>query len=369
MRVVQVSPTVFGGSGLFGGGERYPLELTRALARYLDCELVTFGTRPAVIDDGQARVRVLRSWGHLRGHPAHPVSPALVGALSHADVVHTHHLRSAPSRTAAVAGVLRRQHLVSTDHGASGGDLVGLLPRLFDRFLAVSQFSANTGGVPHSRTRVVYGGADVERFAPDPRADRNGVLFVGRLTPHKGVDRLITALPTGTPLTVVGTGGHDRHPPERDYVRLLYRLSEGRTVHFAGSVSDDQLAHLYRRAAVVALPSVETTCYGRRIPVPELLGLGLLEAMASGTPVVASRVGGVPEIVEHGRTGYLVDPGDTAGLRDHLLVLLGSPTLARRLGENARELVVERFTWDAVARRCVDCYDELLSSRRSTGPR
>ena len=131
-------------------------------------------------------------------------------------------------------------------------------------------------------------------------------------------------------------------------------------MHFAGGVSDEKLASLYRQAAVVALPSVEVTCYGRRIPVSELLGLGMLEAMASGTPVVASRVGGVPEIVEHGRTGYLVDPGDTAGLRDHLSAVLANPGLARRLGDNARDLVVERFTWDAVARRCLDCYHELV---------
>jgi glycosyltransferase involved in cell wall biosynthesis len=368
MRVVQVSPTVFGQGGLFGGGERYPLELARALNKQVDCELVTFGAPSGMIsDEGQARVRVLRPWGHLHGHPAHPVSPALWGALAHADVVHTHHLRSAPSRVSAVAGALRRQCLVSTDHGVSGGDFLGLLPRLFDRFLTVSRFSAEVQGAAPSRTRVIYGGADVERFAPDPRADRKGVLFVGRLTPHKGVDRLIEAVPPGIPLIVVGTGGHDRHPPERDYGRLLHRLAEGRSVHFAGGVSDEELASLYRHAAVVALPSVEVTCYGRRIPVSELLGLGLLEAMASGTPVVASRVGGVPEIVDHGQTGYLVDPGNTVALGDHLSVLLGNPTLARRLGASARDVVVERFTWDAVARRCLDCYDELAQSGQPTG--
>jgi glycosyltransferase involved in cell wall biosynthesis len=259
----------------------------------------------------------------------------------------------------AIAGTLRRQHMVSTDHGVSGGDLFGMLPRLFDRFLAVSQFWVATQGAPQSRTRVIYGGADVEQFTPDPGADRKGVLFVGRLTPHKGVDRLIEAVPAGTPLVVVGTAGHDRHAPERDYGRLLHRLAEGRNVHFAGAVSDEELASLYRHVAVVALPSVEVTCYGRRIAVPELLGLGLLEAMASGTPVVASRVGGVPEIVEHGQTGYLVDPGNTASLRDHLSALLGNPRLAHHLGDNARDLVVERFTWDAVARRCLDCYEEL----------
>jgi glycosyltransferase involved in cell wall biosynthesis len=114
---------------------------------------------------------------------------------------------------------------------------------------------------------------------------------------------------------------------------------------------------------------VEVTCYGRRIPVPELLGLGLLEAMASGTPVVASRVGGVPEIVQHGQTGYLVDPGNTADLREHLRTLLDNPRLARHQGDNARDLVLERFTWDAVAQRCLDAYAELTRCDQPTDDR
>ncbi len=140
-------------------------------------------------------------------------------------------------------------------------------------------------------------------------------------------------------------------------------------MYFAGGVSDEELASLYRQAAVVALPSVNVTCYGRRIPVAELLGLSVLEAMASGTPVIASRVGGVPEVVEHGVTGYLVEPGDTAALREQLAALLERPTLARRLGDNARDAVLERFTWDAVARRCLDCYTELVESGGVTGAR
>jgi glycosyltransferase involved in cell wall biosynthesis len=370
MRVIQVSPTVFGRGGLMGGGERYPLELARALRKHVDCELVTFGVTSGLVNDAQgARVRVIRPWGHLRRHPAQPVSPALWGALAHADIVHTHHLRSASSRVCAVAARMRRQRLISTDHGASGGNFFGVLPRLFDRFLEVSQFSAQVQGTARARTRIIYGGADVARFAPDRAAERQGVLFVGRLTPHKGVDRLIEAVPPATPLVIVGTGGHDRHPPERDYPQLLRRLAEGRSVYFAGGVSDEELASLYRQAAVVVLPSVNVTCYGRRIAVSELLGLSLLEAMASGTPVIASRVGGVPEVVADGVTGYLVDPGDTAALREQLAALLGRPRLARRLGDNARELVLERFTWDAVARRCLDSYNELVESGRFTGAR
>ncbi len=360
MRVIHVAPTPFGLDGLLGGGERYPLELARALASEVDCELVSFGPRPyRAREPGGLRLRVLRARRYLGGHIAHPLAPGLPAALAGADVVHTHHLRSAPSRLAALTARVRRQHAVVTDHGLQGGDWAGLLPRLFERFLAVSAYSARELGAPPARTRLIYGGADPVRYAPDPQESRHGVLFVGRITPHKGVDRLIAALPPGVPLRIAGSSGHDPRPPEREYPALLRELAEGRDVEFLGPVPDDDLPHLYRRAAVLVLPSVERTCYGRAIRVSELLGLVVLEAMASGTPVICSRLGGLPEIVEHGVTGYLVKPGDVAELREHIAELTADPALAARLGRNARELVLARFTWRACAERCLAAYAEL----------
>jgi glycosyltransferase involved in cell wall biosynthesis len=366
VRVIHVAPTIFGAAGLFGGGERYPLELARALANRVECELVTFGPRPTrIIDRNGLRLRVLRPATHLGGHVAHPVAPQLVATLAGADLVHTHHMLSAPSRLAAVTARLRRQRLVVTDHGLVGGDWGGLLPRLFDRFLTVSAFSARILGVPAARTRLIYGGADPARFWPDPSITRRGALFVGRLTPHKGVDRLIEALPPGAELRIAGSSGHDRDLPERDYPALLQKLAIGRQVNFLGAVADEQLPACYRSATVLVLPSVEVTCYGRPVRISELLGLVLLEAMMSGTPIIASGLGGIPEIVEHGRTGYLVEPGNVPELRERLAELLGKPELAARLGRQARERALDRYTWQACAERCLTVYNELLEGTQS----
>jgi glycosyltransferase involved in cell wall biosynthesis len=363
MRIVHVAPTLFGSGGLLGGGERYPVELARALAGHADVELVTFGPRPGTVRDRSGlRVRTLHPLAHARGHPVHPLAPQLLWALDGADVVHTHHTRSAPSRVAAVAARMRGQRLVTTDHGLGGGGWFGLLPVLFDRFLTVSRFSASVLGIPAHRTRVVYGGADEERFAPDPRRRRDGVLFVGRLTPHKGIDRLIRALPGGARLTVAGTGGHDRRLPERDYPLLLAELARGHDVTFPGAVSDADLPVLHRGAAVFVLPTVKQDCYGRHFAISELLGLSVLEAMASGTPVIASRLDGLPEVVRDGETGFLVTPGDVDELRDRLTQLLGDRALAARMGRRGRELVLDRFTWAACARRCLTAYEELAGS-------
>jgi starch synthase len=120
---------------------------------------------------------------------------------------------------------------------------------------------------------------------------------------------------------------------------------------------------------VLALPSVDHTCYGRHIAVVELLGLAVLEAMASGTPAVCSRVGGLPEIVEDGVTGLLVEPGDVDGLRERLDEVMRDPALAARLGRNARERALERFTWEACATRCLAAYREIVAPGQATDAR
>jgi glycosyltransferase involved in cell wall biosynthesis len=364
VRVIHVAPTAFGPGGLFGGGERYPLELARALAARVDCELITFGPRPGLARDPSGLpIRTLRPLALLGGHPAHPLAPGLPAALAGADLVHTHHMRSAPSRVAALAARARGRPAVVTDHGLQGGDWRGWLPRLFARFLAVSEYSARELGLPPGRTTVIYGGADPARYRPDPAVRRDGVLFVGRLTPHKGVDRLIQALPPGARLRIAGSEGHDPRAPERDYPALLRRLAAGRQVEFLGPVLDDELPALFRSAAVLALPSVHQTCYGKPIRVLELLGLVVIEAMMSGTPVVASRIGGLPEVVRDGETGLLAEPGDVGELRDRLAEVLGNAALAARLGHRGRQVALEWFTWGACAERCLAAYRELGPGR------
>jgi glycosyltransferase involved in cell wall biosynthesis len=363
VRVIHVVPTPFGAGGLLGGGERYPVELARALAPHVDCMVLTFDRRQAMWrEPGGLRVLTLRRVGLLRGHPAQPVAPQLPWSLRGADVVHTHQLRSAPSRIAAVTAAISGQRRVTTDHGLGGGGWGGLLPALFDRFLTVSRYSAETMQAPPARTRIIYGGADPARFFPEHDVQRRGVLFLGRITPHKGIDVLLRAIPSNARLTVAGSSGHDPHLPERTYPVLLRRLAAGQDVRFVGPVSEAEVPQLYRRAVVFVLPTVEQTCYGKPVRITELLGLSVLEAMASGTPVVASRTGGLPEVVRDGDNGFLVEPGDAVELRDRLELLLGNPALARRMGRNARDAVTEQFTWTKTAERCLAAYEELVRS-------
>lgn len=366
MRVVHVAPTAFGTEGIYGGGERYPLELARAIAAHVDCTLLTFGRRAVRAEEGGVRVDVLPARGHLRRHPAHPLAPGLPRALAGYDIVHTHQVWATPSRLAAATARVRGQPVAVTDHGLLGSRaLPSSAGRLVHRFLTVSRYSAEVLGVPPERTAVIYGGVDTRRFNPAPgRPSRSGVLFVGRLTPHKGVDRLLRALPRGARLDIVGTAGHDLRPPESGYAAWLRQLAaeDRREVRFLGAVSDADLLELYRNTAVMVLPSVTETCYGKRVAISELLGLSVLEAMACGAPVVASRLGGLREVVRHGETGFLVEPGDVDDLRRRLEELLGDPALVARLGNNGHQLAVEQFTWDACARRCLEAYQGMVQT-------
>lgn len=366
-----MTPTAFGGDGLFGGGERYPLELARALARRVPCRLVAFGPDDRLVHDPSGlEVVVLPARRFVGGHPAHPVGDGLVRALRGADVVHAHQFRSRTTAIAFWAALVRHQRRIVTDHGLlhRGGVLARLggdPARLVDRFLTVSRYSARVLGAPRDRTAVIFGGADPDRFHPDGDEQRDGVLFVGRLTPHKGVDRLIAALPAGARLTIAGSGGHDPTWPERGYADMLRRraASGSGQITFAGTVTEEELPRLMRRHAALVLPSVALTCFGRYVSVSELLGLTVIEAMASGTPVVCSRIGGLTEVVTDGVTGFLVPPGDVDALRDRLAMLLHDRPLRERLGRRARDVVRERFTWDACARRCLASYEELLATR------
>ena len=361
MLIAHVVPTPFGGSGLYGGGERFPLELCRALSRHVPCRMITFGSQPMRAREGDLEIVVLRTILRLKGHPVHPIARRLAAELRDADIVHTHQTWSAPSALAALLSLLQRTPAVTTDHGL-GARRLRLPWSLFERFLLVSHSSAETMRTAPDGTRVILGGVDVDRFHPQDSA-RSGVLYGGRITPHKGLDRLIRALPSGVELRIAGTTGHDTGTPERDYPNLLRDLARGKNVVFCGRVGDDLLAELHRRAQVFVLPSVARTVYGKNVAISELLSLSVLEAMASGTPVVASRIGGLPEVVRHGETGYLVTPGDVGELRSRIEELVGDAQKARRMGLAGRRLALENFTWDNCAHRCMSAYNEVLSMR------
>jgi len=191
---------------------------------------------------------------------------------------------------------------------------------------------------------------------PDPEPAPTGpdgtgpVLFVGRLVERNGVAQALEAIaklgPNGPRLEIVGEG------PERPaLVELAARLGVADRVVFRGRISAPELQASYARAAVCVLPSVQDARGDT-----EGLGVVLLEAMNHGTPVVASRIGGIPDIVEDGISGLLVPPADADALAAAIRRVLADPALARRLGEAGHRRLRERFSWRAIVQRWLDLY-------------
>ncbi len=179
------------------------------------------------------------------------------------------------------------------------------------------------------------------------------MLFVGRLASNKGLLDLAEAFAAvGTTdrsarLVVVGEDGGQRTALES----RAKALGIAERVHLIGHVEDDSsLSAAYREARLTVLPSEY-----------EAFGLVLLESLAAGTPVVASRVGGIPEFVEDGKAGLLVPPKSPAALADAIRRVWTDRELARRLGEYGRDHVVPRYTWDALADRLDSLYREVVA--------
>ena len=244
--------------------------------------------------------------------------------------------------------------------------LTGCSPELVDRVRAL--------GFPEERSRVIrvipYG-VDVNVFSPassssspDRREvwrERLGIpleapllLGVGRMATKKGFQELIGILPAllgeFPELRVVLAGGGDL----LDRFRAAARPWEGR-VHLPGPVLRDTLPDLYRAADLFVLPAVHDA-RGNVDGLPNVI----LEAMASGLPVVASGISGIPLAVEDGRTGSLVPERDPGALLGALRRLLADPAAAREMGERGRRKAEAGLTWDAVAARYREGYVAAL---------
>ncbi len=219
------------------------------------------------------------------------------------------------------------------------------------------------------RVAVIPCGVDLAAFAPrDPEAARRRlglagsrpIVYVGRLEPLKGADRLVAAFsrvlhdqPAGEEVRLVVVGGDGAEGDPRGEMRRLDALATSlgvrHRVEFRGPQPRESLADYYAAAAAVAMPSAY-----------ESFNLVVLEALASGAALVATPVGVVPDVVEDRVNGLLVAPGDVDGLRSALGRLLTEVDLAARLRSRARAAVIG-YGWPAVASRIRAMYEDVVT--------
>lgn len=213
------------------------------------------------------------------------------------------------------------------------------------RYIALNEFCRQKfieGGLPASRIAVKPNFVDIES---PPAQVRTGGLYVGRLAPEKGIDVLVRAVGklTGITLDVIGTGPED------------HKLDEaGPRLNRLGWLQPGDIYDRMRRAAYLVMPSIWYENFPRT----------LLEAFANGLPVIASRLGALRELIEHGRTGLLFEPGSPDDLARHLAWAEAFPEKMRAMGKNAREVYEARFTSRQNYGRLMAIYDEAVAAVR-----
>jgi glycosyltransferase involved in cell wall biosynthesis len=342
MRVLHVCPTYFGADSIIAGGERYSYGLAMAMARITPTTLVTFGDSSFVRRDGELTIRCYRRWAYVKGRRHNPLSMTFLRDVVGADVVHCHQYQTVATDIALIGGTLTRKRLFITDLGG-GADfsLCGRFPlwRAARGFMLISDYNRSLFDRIGAKKTVIYGGVDVEYFAPQGGERSGRILFVGRMMRHKGVHLLIDALGPDMHLDVVG------QVSDPGYAAEVKSQARGKKVVFHDDLPEDRLLELYRAASLVAIPSLVDGGYTTA-----------LEAMSCATPVVATAVGSMPELVADGETGLLVSLDDGPGLRSSLRRLLEAPSLALAMGQAGRRRVETLFTWKRVAERCMQEY-------------
>lgn len=322
-------------------------DLWQELAEESHVELHAIGAarEPSPVSDGRSLATLLR-------------------LAARADVIHGHSAKAGFLARLAAVGTARARRCVFTPHGWSFWAAEGRSRQLYlgleraaahwcAAIVAVGEFERDAGldaGIGRPAQYVVIpNGIDVDRFALARRPVPGRVVMVGRLAPPKRPDLAVEAITRvrrdhpGAELHLVGDG-----PGRADLERLVARLGAQEAVRLLGTRPD--VPAILSEASVVLLASDY-----------EGAPLSLLEGMAAGAPVVASRVAGIPELVVDGESGLLVEPGSAAALAAALGGLLADPSRSAAIGDAGRERVQARYSRERMAAELTAVYESVLA--------
>ncbi len=375
----EYPPHIYGGAGV------HVKNLSRELSRFMDVEVRCFGDQDS--NDGRLKVKGYQAWNRM-WEGAEKRFNSTLGTFStnlsmireriDSDVVHSHTWYGAMAGFMAkvlydvpyVATVhsleplrpWKEEQLGRSYHLTSWIEKVAL--EAADRVVAVSKNSRQEilehFDVSPERVVVIHNGIDLDVWRRVEEGttrkawgiEGDYVLFVGRTSRQKGIVHLIDAMKHVDPgvRLVCCTSAPDTPEIEAEVAAKV--AAEPRVTWINTLLREDQYIELYSHAAVFCCPSVY-----------EPFGIINLEAMACERPVVASAVGGIPEVVVPEQTGLLVPPGEPLPLAEALNRVLRDRPLARRMGLAGRKRVEEHFSWRSIAKKTLAMYEELVEQR------
>lgn len=206
-------------------------------------------------------------------------------------------------------------------------------------------------GCPREKIRLIPNAVDTAKFRPSKRREDNLIVWIGRFVPEKGLEYLIEAARAtakrakDAKFLLIGYG-----PWKTKIAKLAHDyglLPE--VVRITGPLETDEVAEILGRATVFVFPSVK-----------EGLPISVLEAMASGAPVIGSDISGIRDLIIHRKNGILIPPRNPQALADAILDLLDDNKLRREMGQKARELMINEYSWDTIINRIENVYLETV---------
>ena len=206
-------------------------------------------------------------------------------------------------------------------------------------------------GIPKDKITIIPNGVDLQLFKPIHHNDHNYCLFVGQLVERKGVRYLLYALKkmrSNIKCLIIGDG-----PLFDKLLEMVKKLHLHDKVTFLGSVSLSKLVKLYQNAKFLVLPSVV-----------EPFGIVVLEAMACGTPVIATQAGGPSDIIKHGYNGFLVKPKAVDDLAKYMDILVENTELRNNMAINARKTVEKYYSWENIATKVSSIYNLVIQRQK-----
>lgn len=304
----------------------------------------------------------------------------VIAALKEAasvDVIHCHW--SIAGLAGVVAGKLFKKKVILMMHGAEvfvlgKSRVLRFLLQHIDCLISNSTFTEKKtlAVYPVPKHVVIPPGVDTDRFSPrhataglrrslNIAADDIFVLSIGKFIPRKGFEYLIEAfniIVNRHKINHIKLRIGGRGPLKTNYEQLIRRYSLQRFIEFLGYIPDDQMPAYYSAADIFVLPSIIDDRGDT-----EGLGVVFLEANACKTPVIGSRVGGIPDVIVDGENGFLVEQKNSLDLADKIYDLSGDVSLRNRMGKNGRRIVKDNFNWDKIAKKIIGIYDLLLDEK------
>ena len=380
MRIAMLGPYPQVESAVLGGVEAVVLSLLTHLAELPDVELNVLTCQPGIVKpyarlatygDTSAKWTIhyvprLRM-GRIRQHARERRHMVSILRELRPDVVHAH-----CTGIYAAAALDSKLPSTITVHGISHREartlpgwrdrIRGILNSAFERrclrrarnLVSISPYvESEFAGLTHARIYTIENPVADTFFQVQPNPCGHRILFVGRLIRRKGLHHLLAAFDTVTrihPEAELRLAGEIAS--ESDYVAELrsYVRKRGQNIAFLGPLTMSQVADEYSSSRFVVLPSKQETA-----------SVVIEEAMAAGKPVIATRVGGAPYMIDHERTGLLVDYGDEQALAGSMLRLLQDDDLRQEMAEQARDTAARRFQGRAVALRTFEMYQEIIA--------